>query len=211
MINADPQELAKFSELAHLWWDTESDFRPLHQINPLRLDWIDAPGRLAGQARARRRLRRRHPGRRDGAARRPRARHRSGDQAAEGGATACDRGRNRRRRIPRSRRRNARRRDAGRIRCRDLHGDARARARPGVDRARLRRIGQTRRLGVLLDDQPQSEGVRVRDRRRRVPAEAAAQGHARVRQVHPARANWRTGAATPGSTCSTRAASSTTR
>ena len=39
-LNADPQELAKFSELAHRWWDTESEFRPLHQINPLRLDWI---------------------------------------------------------------------------------------------------------------------------------------------------------------------------
>lgn len=38
--NADPAELAKFSELAHRWWDTESEFRPLHQINPLRLDWI---------------------------------------------------------------------------------------------------------------------------------------------------------------------------
>jgi 2-polyprenyl-6-hydroxyphenyl methylase / 3-demethylubiquinone-9 3-methyltransferase len=40
-INADPQELAKFSDLAHRWWDPESEFRPLHQINPLRLDWID--------------------------------------------------------------------------------------------------------------------------------------------------------------------------
>ena len=39
--NADPAELAKFSELAHRWWDTESEFRPLHQINPLRLAWID--------------------------------------------------------------------------------------------------------------------------------------------------------------------------
>lgn len=39
-INADPAELAKFSDLAHRWWDTESEFRPLHQINPLRLDWI---------------------------------------------------------------------------------------------------------------------------------------------------------------------------
>ena len=45
-INADPQELAKFSELAHRWWDTESEFRPLHQINPLRLDWIDAHAAL---------------------------------------------------------------------------------------------------------------------------------------------------------------------
>jgi len=41
MINADPQELAKFGELAHRWWDPESEFKPLHQINPLRLDWID--------------------------------------------------------------------------------------------------------------------------------------------------------------------------
>jgi 2-polyprenyl-6-hydroxyphenyl methylase / 3-demethylubiquinone-9 3-methyltransferase len=37
-LNADPAELAKFSELAHRWWDPESEFRPLHQINPLRLD-----------------------------------------------------------------------------------------------------------------------------------------------------------------------------
>lgn len=40
MTNADPKELAKFSELAHKWWDPESEFRPLHQINPLRLNWI---------------------------------------------------------------------------------------------------------------------------------------------------------------------------
>ncbi|MDP2261806.1 MAG: bifunctional 2-polyprenyl-6-hydroxyphenol methylase/3-demethylubiquinol 3-O-methyltransferase UbiG [Hydrogenophaga sp.] len=40
-VNADPAELAKFSDLAHRWWDPESEFRPLHQINPLRLDWID--------------------------------------------------------------------------------------------------------------------------------------------------------------------------
>lgn len=38
--NVDPAELAKFSDLAHRWWDKNSEFRPLHQINPLRLDWI---------------------------------------------------------------------------------------------------------------------------------------------------------------------------
>ena len=48
-LNADPQELAKFSELAHRWWDPDSEFRPLHQINPLRLDWIDQQVRLAGK------------------------------------------------------------------------------------------------------------------------------------------------------------------
>lgn len=41
-VNADPAELAKFSDLAHRWWDTESEFRPLHQINPLRLEWINS-------------------------------------------------------------------------------------------------------------------------------------------------------------------------
>ena len=48
-VNADPQELAKFGDLAHHWWDPEGDFKPLHQINPLRLDWIDAQARLAGK------------------------------------------------------------------------------------------------------------------------------------------------------------------
>ena len=49
MINADPQELAKFSELAHRWWDPDSEFRPLHQINPLRLEWIDRLAPLRGR------------------------------------------------------------------------------------------------------------------------------------------------------------------
>jgi 2-polyprenyl-6-hydroxyphenyl methylase/3-demethylubiquinone-9 3-methyltransferase len=48
MINADPQELSKFGDLAHRWWDPDGEFKPLHQINPLRLDWIaqyvDLPG-----------------------------------------------------------------------------------------------------------------------------------------------------------------------
>jgi 2-polyprenyl-6-hydroxyphenyl methylase / 3-demethylubiquinone-9 3-methyltransferase len=49
MQNVDAQELAKFSELAHRWWDPESEFRPLHQINPLRLDWIDQQVNLVGK------------------------------------------------------------------------------------------------------------------------------------------------------------------
>ncbi len=47
--NADPAELDKFSELAHRWWDPESEFRPLHEINPLRLAWIDQHARLSGK------------------------------------------------------------------------------------------------------------------------------------------------------------------
>ncbi len=48
-INADPAELAKFSDLAHRWWDPESEFRPLHQINPLRLTWIDGLAQIKGK------------------------------------------------------------------------------------------------------------------------------------------------------------------
>ncbi|HTY04060.1 MAG TPA: bifunctional 2-polyprenyl-6-hydroxyphenol methylase/3-demethylubiquinol 3-O-methyltransferase UbiG [Rhodocyclaceae bacterium] len=47
--NADPQELAKFGELAHRWWDPNSEFKPLHDINPLRLGWIDRNCGLAGK------------------------------------------------------------------------------------------------------------------------------------------------------------------
>ena len=48
-LNADPAELAKFSELAHRWWDPDREFRPLHQINPLRLDWINGLCQLSGK------------------------------------------------------------------------------------------------------------------------------------------------------------------
>jgi 2-polyprenyl-6-hydroxyphenyl methylase / 3-demethylubiquinone-9 3-methyltransferase len=48
-LNADPLELAKFGDLAHKWWDAEGEFRPLHQINPLRLDWLDGLARLGGK------------------------------------------------------------------------------------------------------------------------------------------------------------------
>ncbi len=50
MLNADPAELAKFGALAHRWWDPGSDFKPLHDINPLRLDYIERrSGGLAGK------------------------------------------------------------------------------------------------------------------------------------------------------------------
>ena len=47
--NVDPAELSKFSDLAHRWWDPESEFRPLHHINPLRLEWIHQQANLAGK------------------------------------------------------------------------------------------------------------------------------------------------------------------
>ena len=48
-MNADPAELEKFSKLAHRWWDPQGEFRPLHEINPLRLEWIDRHASLAGK------------------------------------------------------------------------------------------------------------------------------------------------------------------
>jgi 2-polyprenyl-6-hydroxyphenyl methylase/3-demethylubiquinone-9 3-methyltransferase len=48
-INADPAELAKFGELAHRWWDPLGEFRPLHEINPLRLGWIESRAPLAAR------------------------------------------------------------------------------------------------------------------------------------------------------------------
>ncbi|MDR2240126.1 MAG: bifunctional 2-polyprenyl-6-hydroxyphenol methylase/3-demethylubiquinol 3-O-methyltransferase UbiG [Zoogloeaceae bacterium] len=47
--NADQAEVDKFSELAHHWWDPESEFKPLHDINPLRVDWIERSAGLAGK------------------------------------------------------------------------------------------------------------------------------------------------------------------
>jgi 2-polyprenyl-6-hydroxyphenyl methylase/3-demethylubiquinone-9 3-methyltransferase len=49
MSNADPVEIEKFSQLAHKWWDPNSEFKPLHEINPLRLNYIDRLAGLAGK------------------------------------------------------------------------------------------------------------------------------------------------------------------
>lgn len=49
VMNVDQAELEKFSALASRWWDPNSEFRPLHQINPLRLDWIDALAAIQGK------------------------------------------------------------------------------------------------------------------------------------------------------------------
>jgi len=49
MINVDPLEIEKFSELAHRWWDPRAEFKPLHDINPLRLEHIDAIAGLRGK------------------------------------------------------------------------------------------------------------------------------------------------------------------
>jgi 2-polyprenyl-6-hydroxyphenyl methylase/3-demethylubiquinone-9 3-methyltransferase len=48
-VNVDPAEIEKFSALAHRWWDPNSEFKPLHQINPLRLDYIDRLASVRGK------------------------------------------------------------------------------------------------------------------------------------------------------------------
>jgi SAM-dependent methyltransferase len=161
MINADPQELAKFGELAHRWWDPESDFKPLHQINPLRLGWIQQLCPLAGKRVL-------DVGCGGGIL---------SDSMARAGAQvlgidlsvkplrvaelhgACGRA-------------------ASRLRCRDLHGNARARARPGFRRAGLRDAGEAGWLGVPVDAEPQCQVVLAGHRRCRICAEHASQRHA---------------------------------
>ncbi|MDP6189270.1 MAG: bifunctional 3-demethylubiquinol 3-O-methyltransferase/2-polyprenyl-6-hydroxyphenol methylase, partial [Gammaproteobacteria bacterium] len=49
MNNVDPAEIAKFEALANRWWDRESEFKPLHDINPLRIGWIDERAPLHGK------------------------------------------------------------------------------------------------------------------------------------------------------------------
>ncbi len=49
-LNFDPQEIAKFEELASRWWDPDSEFKPLHEINPLRLEYIERRSSLKGKA-----------------------------------------------------------------------------------------------------------------------------------------------------------------
>jgi len=49
MLNADQNELDKFSQLAHRWWDPNSEFKPLHEINPLRLEWINDHAGISGK------------------------------------------------------------------------------------------------------------------------------------------------------------------
>lgn len=48
-LNADPNEIRKFEEAAHRWWDRESEFKPLHDINPLRLNYIDERAAIRGK------------------------------------------------------------------------------------------------------------------------------------------------------------------
>ena len=133
--NVDPAEIARFEAAASRWWDPQGEMRPLHDLNPVRLQYVERAGPLAGPQGARRRLRRRPARRSHGAQGRAGHGTRPGRRPAAGRAAACARGRRRGRLRARSGRR-PRGDPCRRVRRRHLHGNARARARPHVRASR---------------------------------------------------------------------------
>ena len=199
MTNVDPAEIAKFSELAHRWWDPGSEFKPLHDINPLRLDYIDGRAGLNGKTVL-------DVGCGGGILAESMAQRgadvtgidladkplkvaqlhllESGNQVDYRKISAED----------------LAQRIAAAFRRRHLHGIARTRAGSGEHGRRLRRARQTRRPRVLFHHQPQSEILFVRGHRRRIRAEAAAARHPRLREVHQTIGTRRQYAGRPAST-----------
>ncbi len=167
----------------HRWWDPESEFRPLHAINPLRLDWITGSHRcLQRQARARCRLRRRHPGRIHGA----RGAEVPGIDLADKSLKVAqlhglESGVNGR--LPRDQRRSAgaasSRRQFDVVTCMEMLEHV-------PDPASIVRACATlvKPGGWVFfsTHQPQCQGLPVRHRRRRIPAEPAAARHAQLRK-----------------------------
>ena len=155
-VNADQAELDKFSALASRWWDPESEFKPLHAINPLRLEWIqECAGSLAGKTVL-------DVGCGGGIlsesmARAGGHRHRPGRKIAEDRQAARP-GIRREGRIPQGARRGTGGRAARALRRGHLHGNAGARARSGLGGAGLLHPGQAWRLGLLstLNRNPKS-------------------------------------------------------
>ena len=145
--NADPAELAKFGALAHRWWDPESEFGPLHEINPLRARMDRAhrgPARRASASSTSAAAAASSP--RRWRAGRERDRHRPLGQSRSRVARLHAPRVRHRGRLPARRRRKRWPPSARRVRRRHLHGDARARARSGVGRrARARTLGRARR------------------------------------------------------------------
>ena len=97
--NVDPAEIARFDAAASRWWDPQGEMRPLHDLNPVRLQYVERAGAARGPQGARRRLRRRPAGRGDGAQGRAGHGHRPGRRPAAGRAAARARDR-RRGRLP---------------------------------------------------------------------------------------------------------------
>ena len=157
-INVDPNEIAKFSQIADKWWDKTGEFKPLHDINPLRLDYIDQHAHLAGKTVL-------DVGCGGGIlsesmARRGAASVLGVDMAELSLQTAQAHA------------------DAGRVanvayRC--------------VSVEDLAAAGKSRWLGVFLHHQPQSQIVSARGAGRGICAQPCAQRHARLAKIHHAR------------------------
>ena len=96
-VNVDAAEIAKFSALAQSWWDPAGPSKPLHDLNPLRLQYVEPRRAPRRRLRARRGLRRRNFIRSDGAPRRASARHRFVASGLGCGRAACARSQGERR------------------------------------------------------------------------------------------------------------------
>ena len=186
MSNVDAAEIAKFSELAHRWWDPNSEFKPLHEINPLRLKWIDQQAPLAGKKVL-------DVGCGGGIL---------AEAMAAAGATVSgidlsdkalkvaklhlyESGHSVDYQLVSAEDFAAQ--HAGEfdvVTCMEMLEHV---PDPASVVAACAQTGQAGRLGVLFDAQPQRQKLSVRRRRRRIHPQAAAARHPRLRQVHPAR------------------------
>ena len=182
--NADPAELAKFSSLAQSWWEPNGPSKPLHDLNPLRLEYIDRAVSLSGklildvgcgggilsESMARR------GARVLGIDLSQAVLEVAELHALEAGVTVEYRT---------LFRRGARPRAARCVRCGDLHGDARARAGSGRRARSARRTGEARRRCHRVDLESHPSGVRRCDRRGGADRTRSAARHARIPEVHP--------------------------
>ena len=184
-MNVDPLELEKFSQLAHRWWDRESEFKPLHDINPLRLDYIDRIAPLSGKAVL-------DVGCGGGILTEAMA----GRGAQVTGIDLADK--------PlkvaqlhllesglkveyiKIVRRRARAQSAAALRRGDMHGAPGTRAGSGCNSTRLQRAPETRWLHFFRDDQQKSEVVPFRRYWCGIRAEAPAARHTRLPEIHQA-------------------------
>ena len=182
--NADPNELAKFSALAQSWWDPLGPSKPLHDLNPLRLRYIE-------QALALRDARVVDVGCGGGILSEAMARRGASVLGIDLSQAVLDVGgaaRHREQsgaRISIDRSRGVGRGPPKRLRLGHLHGNARTRTGSGSDACRAGNPGEAGRPHHRIDLEPQTSGIRARHSGRRVRRADVAARHARVFEIHP--------------------------